>query len=108
MKFKDMGKCFNAVRIRLENVVPDPDQPREESGFDFESLEQLGNSMVLEGQLHPIVVRPIDGEKVMIVSGERRWRAAKLRGIESIDCVQIQIDSKLSPEKFADEVATTL
>lgn len=100
MKFKDSGKCSNLVTMRTSIIDPDPEQPREKEGFDDESLEMLGNSMAL-GQLHPIVVRrnPNDENRWIIVSGERRWRAANLRELETVTCVQYIPDKSKSVEQ---------
>lgn len=100
MKFKDSGKCSNLVTMKTSIIDPDPEQPREKEGFDEESLEMLGNSMAL-GQLHPIVVRrnPNDESRWIIVSGERRWRAANLRELETVMCVQYIPDKSKSSEQ---------
>lgn len=72
-------------RVNLEQVVPDPAQPRSE--FDEEPLAHLAANLRAKGQLHPIHVRWSDDvERWVIISGERRWRAAQLAGLETIDC----------------------
>ena len=67
--------------IRLEEITPDPDQPRRT--FDELSLSELTTSIRDYGVLQPIVVRPHQGN-YMIVAGERRFRAAKLAGLTKI------------------------
>ncbi|TWU44946.1 Chromosome-partitioning protein ParB [Novipirellula aureliae] len=84
---KDVGR--RALRdfgtLALENVIPDPDQPRTE--FDDEEIEQLANSIREKGQLHPIRVRwSDDHSKWIIISGERRYRATLKAGLPSIQC----------------------
>jgi ParB family chromosome partitioning protein len=105
-KFIESGKTRNCVKMSVSIIDPDPDQPREDSGFDEESIEQLGNNMVLTGQLHPVVVRrsPVSADRWMIVSGERRYRAAILKGLDAIDVVQLNIDTKMSKEDQEKEV----
>jgi ParB family chromosome partitioning protein len=49
-----------------------------------ESLEELADSIRSQGLVQPIVVRPIDGGHYEIIAGERRWRASKLAGLESV------------------------
>lgn len=84
----------DAARIATDRIAPDPDQPREE--FDAEGLGRLAESMTARGQLQPIRVRWDEGRGVyVIVCGERRWRAAKLAGIDSMACVIV--DGPLSP-----------
>lgn len=71
-----------AVRsIPIDQIDRNPEQPRKL--FDDEQLEELKESILAHGVLEPIIVRPIEG-RYEIVVGERRWRAAKLAGLESI------------------------
>jgi ParB family chromosome partitioning protein len=73
----------DAKMIRLDRIEPDPEQPRRE--FDSERLEELAASIRAEGILQPIAVR-YDAERdiYVILHGERRWRASRLAGLESI------------------------
>jgi ParB family transcriptional regulator, chromosome partitioning protein len=63
------------VKLEADRFYPDPDQPRKT--FEQSKLDSLQAKIELQGQLQPIVVRPMkDGEsKHKIISGERRWRA---------------------------------
>ena len=81
--------------IDVEAVIPDPHQPRKT--FDQADLIQLGRSLLpqknsagreREGQINAIRVRPSADEpgKWIIVSGERRWRAARIVGLKKILC----------------------
>jgi len=70
--------------IRISEVVADPDQPRR--SFDETALEELADSIKNHGILQPIVVTPADG-KYQIVAGERRYRAAKLAGLDKIPAI---------------------
>jgi len=71
--------------IRLDLIERDPNQPREE--FDPEALDRLAGSLATDGLMQPIAVRWDQGRGVfVVVVGERRWRAAKLAGLESIPC----------------------
>lgn len=84
---KDIGR--RALRtfgtLAIENIIPDPDQPRTE--FDEEEIEQLAQSIRDKGQLHPIRVRWSEiHEKWLIISGERRFRATRKAGLPTIDC----------------------
>jgi ParB family transcriptional regulator, chromosome partitioning protein len=76
----------SACVLRLDRIVPDPAQPRVE--FDEEALARLAESLKTRGQLQPIRVRwdePTD--RYVVVVGERRYRAAKLAGLETLACV---------------------
>lgn len=68
-------------QIKLSQIITDPDQPRRQ--FDEESLEDLAASIREHGILQPIVVTPHSGG-YQIVAGERRFRAAKMAGLDKI------------------------
>ena len=72
------------LRIGVDEIQPNPDQPR--SRFDDEALEELAASIEEVGVLQPVVVRRSEGGYVL-VAGERRWRAAKKAGLDSIPAV---------------------
>ncbi|MBR2351902.1 MAG: ParB/RepB/Spo0J family partition protein [Alistipes sp.] len=67
--------------IKVAEIVPNPTQPR--TDFNEESLAELAESIRTLGLIQPITVKP-EGDKFMIISGERRWRAAQRAGIESL------------------------
>jgi len=67
--------------VELGQIRPDPNQPRQH--FRDEKIRELAQSLKANGQAVPIAVRP-DGDDFMIVHGERRWRAAKRLGWETI------------------------
>ncbi len=68
-------------QIRLSDIQPDPDQPRRQ--FDEDALHELAGSIKEHGILQPIVVIAA-GDKFEIVAGERRWRAARIAGLNKI------------------------
>ena len=72
------------LRVSVDEIRPNPDQPR--SRFDDESLAELAASLKEVGVLQPIVVTAADDGYVLI-AGERRWRAAKQAGLDSIPAV---------------------
>jgi ParB family chromosome partitioning protein len=75
-----------AAEIGVDRIAPDPNQPRTE--FDPESLARLAASLETHGQLQPISVRWNEGMgRYLIVTGERRWRAAQLAGRRTIAAV---------------------
>jgi ParB family chromosome partitioning protein len=70
--------------LPIDKVFPNPNQPRKI--FDKQALEELAQSIRENGILQPVLVRLI-GNRYQIVSGERRYRASKLAGIEKIPAV---------------------
>jgi ParB family chromosome partitioning protein len=60
-------------------------QPRND--IDPESLQELADSIKVQGVMQPIIVRPISDKKFEIIAGERRWRATQLAGLDSIPVV---------------------
>ena len=87
---KDIGRrpLRNAARIQVDQVIPDPSQPR--TDFSTASIERLAKSIQQNGQLAPIRVRwSAEHGKWVIVCGERRWRAVRAAGLETIDCQYI-------------------
>lgn len=76
-------------QLSIDQIRPNPDQPRKY--FEEESLEGLAKSIQKEGILAPLLVRPIDGG-YQIVHGERRWRAAKMAGLEEVPCIVRETD----------------
>ncbi len=84
---KDVGRrpIRNFGKVDINQVIPDPDQPRVE--FSEDAIERLSESIREKGQLSPIRVRwAPDLEKWVIISGERRWRATRHAGLPTIDC----------------------
>jgi ParB family chromosome partitioning protein len=70
--------------LPLQQVVPNPDQPRRT--FAPDELQDLANSVKEKGVLQPILVRaaPDNSGKYQIVAGERRWRASQMAGLSEI------------------------
>jgi ParB family chromosome partitioning protein len=99
---KDAGRrpLRNVGRLALDQVVPDPGQPRVE--FSEDALERLALSIREKGQLSPIRVRWSDDlDKWLIISGERRWRAAKRAGLAEIECYFHE--AALSPSEILEQ-----
>lgn len=92
-----MGKGLSAILPRSRNeetglrevpvelIEPNPRQPRRD--FDEEALVALSESIASRGVLQPVVVTPLAGGKFELIAGERRLRASKLAGLESIPAV---------------------
>ena len=77
--------------LKLDDIIRDEEQPRRE--FNREALEALASSIAEHGVLQPIVVTKEDG-KYKIVAGERRWRAAKIAGLDKIPAIVRTLDSQ--------------
>lgn len=73
------------LAIRLDAIQPDAAQPRR--SFPTESLQELSDSIQQDGVIQPIEVTEIRPNQYLIVHGERRWRAAKMAGLETIPAV---------------------
>ena len=72
----------NVVELELDSIEVNPFQPR--SNFNDEALKELASSIRELGIIQPITVRKLDFNKYQLVSGERRYRASKLVGLETI------------------------
>jgi ParB family chromosome partitioning protein len=68
--------------LAIDLIKPKKDQPRRQ--FDEESLQALADSVSERGVIQPVLVRPRAGGTFELVAGERRWRAAKLAGLEQV------------------------
>ncbi|HMA59780.1 MAG TPA: ParB/RepB/Spo0J family partition protein [Halanaerobiales bacterium] len=71
--------------IDIEKIKPNPYQPRDR--FTEESLDELANSIANKGVLQPITVREVQYDNFELVTGERRWRAAKKAGLDTIPAI---------------------
>jgi ParB family chromosome partitioning protein len=99
-QFQGRTQLREACLIRLDRIVADPNQPRGE--FDADSLNRLASSLKQRGQLQPIRVRWDEADQhYVVVIGERRWRAAKLAGMESIAC--IVVPGTATPEEILED-----
>lgn len=84
-------RAREAGYMELERIVPDPNQPR--THFPEESNEQLAASITQRGMLLPLRVRWDEQlDKWVILSGERRYHAAKKAGLASVPCLFIDRD----------------
>lgn len=89
MKEKPSGEdlthqvVVNAINeISLENIEVNPYQPR--THFDQHSLQELSESIKVQGIIQPITVRRLSKDKYQLISGERRYQASKLAGLDRI------------------------
>ena len=81
--------------IPISQISPNPEQPR--STFDEESLEELAASIREIGIIQPLTLRSTGGDSYQIISGERRFRAAKIAGLDSVPAyVRTANDSEMT------------
>ena len=85
----------NLKTLKITEVEPNRDQPRK--NFKQEALEELAESIKTYGIIQPIVVSKQDGY-YGIIAGERRWRAAKLAGLEEIPAIVRESDEQTNKE----------
>ena len=82
--------------VSLQAVEPNKKQPRKY--FDKEALQVLADSIAANGLLQPLVVRAIDGGRYQIISGERRWRACRMAGLQEVPVVIREEDDRAALE----------
>lgn len=83
--------------LSVSQIEPNSHQPRDH--FDEEALVSLTDSVRELGVLQPILVRPAGPDRYELIAGERRWRAAKRAGLQSIPAVVRRIDDTASLEQ---------
>lgn len=84
------------LMVAVEHIDPNPYQPRR--SFDDAKLEELAASIREHGVVQPIVVRPLGGGRYELVAGERRWRACRLLGMESVPAVVKDLSASQTTE----------
>lgn len=94
-KPEETDGTISTRQIPLLSIDPNPRQPRKH--FEPERLEELARSIQVHGILQPLVLTPRDG-RYMLVAGERRWRAARQVGLESVPAVVLDLDDRQAAE----------
>lgn len=80
---EEIVSAVNAINeLPIEQIEPNAGQPR--TYFDEEALQELADSIKIQGIIQPITVRRLSEKEYQIISGERRFRASKLAGLTSI------------------------
>ena len=102
-RFREENRIWGdekVYHIRVSSITANPMQPRRI--FDDEGIEALADSISKYGILQPLTVRNIsmyiDEESYELVAGERRLRAAKMLGLETVPCLIINVTDKQSAE----------
>ena len=78
--------------LPLHRVEPNPGQPRRD--FDEEELQALADSIRVHGVIQPLSVRQLNTGYYQIIAGERRWRAARVAGLQEVPAVIMDVDDK--------------
>lgn len=81
----------SVLELRINEVEPNTQQPRKM--FDQERLEALAESIREHGVVQPIIVQS-QGNRYLIIAGERRWRASKIAGLKTIPAIVKDISSR--------------
>lgn len=108
MKQKGLGRGLDAIfgveeidtelkpmsrmaEIDLVDIIPNPEQPRKM--FDEAALAELSESIRQMGVIQPVTVRKNNDGKYIIISGERRWRASRMAGLERVPAYIREVDN---------------
>ncbi len=81
----------DVLSLEIRHISPNPYQPRRD--FDEERLRELAESIATHGVVQPVIVRRVD-EEYELVAGERRWRAAKLAGLQEIPALLQELSDR--------------
>jgi ParB family chromosome partitioning protein len=92
----DVGRSTGVRVIPVANIESNPQQPR--MIFDAEALHELSASIREHGVLQPILVRPLGANRYQLVAGERRWRASREAGLETIPALVEELDDDTALE----------
>lgn len=90
--FSASGVSDSITSLPLQKVEPNPRQPRRV--FDEEELQALADSIAEHGIVQPLAVRDEGNGYYMIIAGERRWRAARLAGLDEVPVVVLEADDR--------------
>ncbi|MEG0498444.1 MAG: ParB/RepB/Spo0J family partition protein [Alistipes sp.] len=109
MKQKGLGRGLDAIfgsdtveaklrpmtemaEIAIDDIIPNPTQPR--THFDEEALDELADSIRQLGVIQPVTVKHSDDGKYIIISGERRWRAARRADLTTLPAYIREVDDE--------------
>lgn len=90
---KDELSGQKVLELPINDIRDNPNQPRKH--FDEESLRELAESIEANGLLNPVLVSYVDGE-YYLVGGERRLRACKRLGQETIKAIVVEVDPEIA------------
>lgn len=88
-----LARTRAVLEVHLDKLEPNPYQPRQE--MNEEALEELTLSIEAHGIVQPVIVRRTPEEDLFqIIAGERRWRAARRAGLQTVPCVIYEADDE--------------
>lgn len=93
---EDEESVSEAMSLPIAKIEPRREQPREY--FDEDALSELADSISRYGLIQPITVRKLDSGFYQIIAGERRWRAARLAGLQELPVRVIEADDRRTAE----------
>lgn len=85
-----------SLSLPISQVEICSSQPRKR--FDDESLQELADSISQHGIIQPLTVRKLSSGYYQIIAGERRWRAARLAGLQEVPVIVIEADDRKAAE----------
>jgi ParB family chromosome partitioning protein len=92
LKPQAVEAATGVLRLPVENIETNPKQPRRD--FDEQALKELAHSITMHDLIQPITVSKLHGNKYRLISGERRWRAAKMAGLKDVPAYIRQADDQ--------------
>lgn len=84
------------LNLPIQKIEPNPFQPRK--NFDPGELQTLADSISKYGVIQPLTVRELDSGYYQIIAGERRWRAARMAGLDEVPAVIVEADDRTAAE----------
>jgi ParB family transcriptional regulator, chromosome partitioning protein len=90
------AKTLGVRNVPVDRIEPNPENPR--LSFEEGALDELAASIKEHGVLQPILVRPCGPNQFQLVAGERRWRAARQAGMETIPALIEELDDDAALE----------
>ncbi|MEM7626364.1 MAG: ParB/RepB/Spo0J family partition protein [Planctomycetota bacterium] len=86
------GGASGFAHLEVASIHPSSGQPRQR--FEEAALKRLAESIRNEGLMQPVIVRPMGKAGYELVAGERRWRAAKIAGLEAVPALVKDLDDR--------------
>lgn len=102
-KAKGLGKGLGALladnapsggQEEVEITLIDPNRSQARKTFDDASLQELSASIAQHGVVQPVILKPAENGRYLLIAGERRWRAARKAGLRTIPAVIKNVDSR--------------
>lgn len=91
-EIEDFREESNKILISINKIKSDEEQPRKL--FDSEKIAELAESIKTHGIIQPLILRKYMDDQYIIVAGERRWRAAKMAGLNEIPAIIMELSDR--------------